>query len=1203
MPAVMKLGGGNSSMGSSGATSALSSASASASSAAAAVLGSVVGGVAGAAGGVLSGAGANSDGMRGLATFIGDIRNCKSREAEIKRVNKELAHVRAKFAGDRTLDGYQKKKYVCKLLFAFLLGHDIDFGRMEAVNLLSSNKYTEKQIGYLFISVLISPHNELMKLVIQALKNDLSSKNPVFVCLALNCISNLGSSKEMAEAFGQDIPKILTTGDSSDSVKQSASLCLLKLLRSGHREHLVNMPEWAGRVVHLLNDQHLGVVTAACPLVNELVGLDPGAYKTCPNLAVSRLSRIVTASYTDLQDYTYYFVPAPWLCVQLLRLLQNWTGPGLEPATKVKLLECLDTVLLKATEPPKSKKVQHSNARNAVLFEAIDLVAHLYSSIETYAQDGDIGDEGEALSTSTTTSKSHHPITEASLIRRSCDILGRFLQHRETNLRFLALSALGSLVTVSSGSCGSRADPISAAVTRNRDHIVGALRGERDPSVRRGAADLLYASCGPNPADCEFVCSTLADYLTGEGCVAPADYGAREETVLKMAALAERYAKDRTWYLDTILNLIRMAGDHVSEEVWYRAVQIVVNHEDLQGYAAKAVFEALVRPPVTAKSQNPNDHNVVDYFYCHENLIKVGGYILGEFGNLIAGDPRSGPALQFAALHSKFHLCSNQTKALLLSTYVKFVNLFPEIKEEILQVLNSDSNIRSSDPEIQQRAVEYVQLCNVVSPDVLAVVLEEMPPFPENSSSASLLTRLIKDKKNTNNKKTSTTEDMATPKKHTRHPPQEHANDNLDLISVTSPSPSVARSVPGLVEMEAEGDVFARLFAPTQHKTKNDPIISAFKDAGENHHESTNNNITKDIYGGYSMDNREHPTISHTPLREILGRFALKNAGLLYEDSRLQIGAKIGQSAGGGKSSNQSVTVFYGNKSARYVLENFSVRAFFDSTGKDERKPEDLHNTGSLTNGGLSSFSKPAVASIDDCISLVSSALNIDKLGIGVQAQQNFSVINRVSPSADPTSEYFYRTPRLRVEFSIQTQNPSSSDPFTSSTLFNSDSNASNKSNIFSDNFNDFTGGGLNKQQGTKQWFMIDTYLPICINKFCDAQSPQTMMDQSGFFQRWKTLVNPGQEYQKVFKASFPIDAQANRDKITNFGLTVLIGIDSNEDNIVATGIINTESQPIGCLLRLEPNRKSSMYRLTIRSTRPAVSKELGFLLTETNLF
>ena len=60
------------------------------------------------------------------------------------------AYVHDKFTisvlGDKQLDGYQKKKYVCKLLFIFLLGHDIDFGHMEAVNLLSSNKYTEKQI-------------------------------------------------------------------------------------------------------------------------------------------------------------------------------------------------------------------------------------------------------------------------------------------------------------------------------------------------------------------------------------------------------------------------------------------------------------------------------------------------------------------------------------------------------------------------------------------------------------------------------------------------------------------------------------------------------------------------------------------------------------------------------------------------------------------------------------------------------------------------------------------------------------------------------------------------------------------------------------------------------------------------------------------------------------------------------------------------
>ena len=61
--------------------------------------------------------------------------------------------------------------------------------------------------------------------------------------------------------------------------------------------------------------------------------------------------------------------------------------------------------------------------------------------------------------------------------------------------------------------------------------------------------------------------------------------------MLKVAVLAEKYAVDYTWYVDTILNLIRVAGDQVSEEVWYRVIQIVINRDDVQGYAAKTVFE------------------------------------------------------------------------------------------------------------------------------------------------------------------------------------------------------------------------------------------------------------------------------------------------------------------------------------------------------------------------------------------------------------------------------------------------------------------------------------------------------------------------------------------------------------------------------------------------------------------------------------
>ncbi|KAK9890305.1 hypothetical protein WA026_010408 [Henosepilachna vigintioctopunctata] len=64
-------------------------------------------------------------------------------------------------------------------------------------------------------------------------------------------------------------------------------------------------------------------------------------------------------------------------------------------------------------------------------------------------------------------------------------------------------------------------------------------------------------------------------------------------------------------------------------------------------------------------------------------MVKVGGYILGEFGNLIAGDQRSSLTVQFQLLHSKYHLCSPMTRALLHSTYVKFINLFSEIRTQV----------------------------------------------------------------------------------------------------------------------------------------------------------------------------------------------------------------------------------------------------------------------------------------------------------------------------------------------------------------------------------------------------------------------------------------------------------------------------------------------------------------------------------------
>lgn len=78
--------------------------------------------------------------------------------------------------------------------------------------------------------------------------------------------------------------------------------------------------------------------------------------------------------------------------------------------------------------------------------------------------------------------------------------------------------------------------------------------------------------------------------------------------------------------------------------------------------------------------------------------------------------------IQFETLHSRYHLCSISTRCLLLTTYIKFCNLFPEIKMQIQAILCLDNNLRNPDAELQQRAIEYLELSKVASPDVLATV-------------------------------------------------------------------------------------------------------------------------------------------------------------------------------------------------------------------------------------------------------------------------------------------------------------------------------------------------------------------------------------------------------------------------------------------------------------------------------------------------
>ncbi|KAG6899500.1 hypothetical protein C0993_009675 [Termitomyces sp. T159_Od127] len=551
---------------------------------------------------------------------------------------------------------------------------------MEAVNLISSSKYSEKQIvslsyglqklkadtsqGYLAVTLLMHENSDFLRLVVNSIRKDLDGNTEVDNCLALHAIANVGGS-EMAEALAEDVHRLLISPTSQTFVKKKAALTLLRL----YRKHADVIPaaEWALRIVSIMDDPDLGVVICVTSLVMALAQDNLDAYAMCYTKAVDRLHRLVI-EHEYSATYAYYKVPSPWLQVKLLRLLQYYP-PSEDPTIRSVLHQVLQTIMNNSAEP--TRNVQHNNAQHAVLFEAIGLAIHLDSA--------------------------------SPLVGTAAVLLARFISSKETNVRYLGLDTMAHLA--------ARAESLEP-IKRHQNTIILSLR-DKDISVRRRALDLLYSMCDVDNS--EIIVGELLRYLK------IADYALREEMVLKIAILTEKYASSYKWYVDTILQLISAAGDHVGDEVWYRVVQIVTNTEDLQEYAAKVVFEHLKAPST------------------HESLVKVGGYILGEYGHLVANEPGYSPVEQFQVLHTKSQFCVASTRSLLLSTYIKWVNVYPEIKPQLLNIFERYRHVL--DAELQQRACEFYALASRPDDDeLLQNICEEMPPFPPRVS--ALLGRL-----------------------------------------------------------------------------------------------------------------------------------------------------------------------------------------------------------------------------------------------------------------------------------------------------------------------------------------------------------------------------------------------------------------------------------------------------------------------------
>ncbi|KDD73994.1 adaptin, partial [Helicosporidium sp. ATCC 50920] len=347
--------------------------------------------------------------VRGLKNYIQEIRNCSTKEQEKERVDKELGKVRKKYTSDKAMSDYDKRKYMWKLLYTHMLGYEVDFGHKQAMDLIASSGYAEKQVGYVACSIFLNEQDEFLRLVINSVRNDLISRNETFQCLAFDFVSNVGGA-EFSQLLTADVIAVLGNGATRPAVRKKAALCLLRLLRKSPPDADLLPPEvWGVRLATLLEDRDLGVSLGLTTLLLGVVSRSYAGFEPCVPRVVAILERCRAREVP--QDYTYYGLASPWLQTKCLRVLQYFPPPA-DPA----LLQSLTALLKKILSGSESiKNVNKNNAVHAIVFEALSLALGL-------------GD--------------------ADLLALGAALLARFLSVREPNLRYLALVSLTRLAAV-----------------------------------------------------------------------------------------------------------------------------------------------------------------------------------------------------------------------------------------------------------------------------------------------------------------------------------------------------------------------------------------------------------------------------------------------------------------------------------------------------------------------------------------------------------------------------------------------------------------------------------------------------------------------------------------------------------------------------------------------------------------------------------
>ena len=490
------------------------------------------------------------------------------------------------------------------------------------------------------------------------LSSDLKHANQFVVGLALTTLGNIAGI-EMSRDLFPEVESMLTT--SNPYIRRKAALCATRICRKvpDLQEHFLEKAKL------LLNDRNHGVLLCGLTLVTSMCEGEEESeeepeesvvelFKPLTGSLVKVLKGLASSGYAPEHDVSG--IADPFVQVKILRLFRV-LGRG-----DTEISEQINDILAQVATNTDSSK----NVGNSILYEAVLTILEIEA--------------------------------DTGLRVLGVNILGKFLSNKDNNIRYVALNTLIKVVAIEPN-----------AVQRHRNTILDCLR-DPDISIRRRALDLSFTLI--NADNVRYLVRELLAFLE------VADNEFKPHLTSQIGVSADRYAPNKRWHVDTMLRVLKLAGNYVKEPILASFVRLIATSPDLQTYAVQKLY-ANLRDDIS-----------------QEGLTLAGAWCIGEYGDSLlrrgtyeeeelVKEVRESDIVDLYAriLGSSFK--GQVVTQYIVTSAVKLSTRFSD-SHQIERLRRLQLNYQADlDIEIQQRAMEYGQLFGFEQ--IRAGVLEKMP--------------------------------------------------------------------------------------------------------------------------------------------------------------------------------------------------------------------------------------------------------------------------------------------------------------------------------------------------------------------------------------------------------------------------------------------------------------------------------------------